>query len=893
MITQRKPSSYLFLLLLAGVLASGGVGCGDDGAVGAGPDGRPDVETPDDGDADDGVPLPPDEPPSAPVETLEDQLRELGIDVDAVKAEGRRLDQETEVGEQWAPLGQAPRLAPKEVFLVGAEDAIWRDSDASTPDIPGPRSLFVEMFDEDRGRLAPATTFVRYETGSRAPVLGSRPDNSGVRPGSQATRTAAAADFDGDGREEAMILRARELPDSWAIAGDFIEDDEAFDGSELAFGGFKPIGRSPVRDVAAAAGDVSGDGKPDLLFAFLKDDYFAVHPLPGNGDGTFDQRAGGGTGIIELEPTSGTRSLEMAVGNLDWDPQLETVVLVRTWDDTLDVGEPSGHVRWFLYDDLSTDPLRPTVREEGIVMLPAVGGGNSDAVTADVTLGDFDGDGVDEVAFAGLTRFRFDCAEDDYGVVVLDDLPREMKPVAFGAFAEVKPGCAGGTALPGLVYEVMANALEWDGDHPKELQVNELLLDVEGDEVVTLGSVDALPRASERHFSEASQSIVTADVTKDGLDEVISFSNHDGTLRFRGRARDADGEVAPFAFELPYSAGEERAPVLVPFDNDLDGHSLRYVAGSHRVELSEPIVHAVLAAPPCSAELGQDLDECTTTWGRAQASGSEQSRTTTGTASATVGITVGTGFGPFSFEASYEATVETWTSATTGTAYELTYTIDYTTHGRDAVVFTSIPYDVYEYEIVGSPRADEVGERLAFFFPRRPVTRPVSVRYFNDRVRPGGLLIDERVVSHEWGDPTTYRGADGMREVRAIVEGRQPGDAFAFLSNGPRDVGASQTTVGVSIEVAETNFVEDGQGVSHSHSVSLTGGVVMASVSVGEEESSAIRTSISEATTFSGSVPGVNDDAFGYAFGMFTYIARVTAEDGGVQAFPVIDYWVE
>lgn len=890
-LARELPHRLLGALL--GALTLVGVGCGDDGGLAAGPG----DEVPDGGAPDAGNPLPPDEPPSAPIETLEDQLRELGVDVDGTRAEGRRLDAETVAAEDWAPLGPAPRLAPRELFMVGVDDDSWVDASHTPPLTYGPRSMIVELWDEDLRRIAPKTTFLRTERSRHAPTLGPRPDGGGTNPGSRATRAATAGDFDGDGKEEAVVLVARELAgvEGSSLEGAMFDDTAAFEAPRSALASLRRnMGRSPVRDLAAVAGEFDGDGRDDVVVAWVKDGFRGIMLLRGDGRGALLDGHGPGLNEEGIGTAGGTTSVELARGNVDWDPELETLMLLREWHPTLTDGAPRGHVVWWLYDDFAGAEGRATELARGTLELPsATYATDAQAVTADAVLADLDGDGLDEIAFAGLTAVDLGCEPSEYGVRVLDDLARDLAPIAERAWGAVNPACvAGSEGSPGVVYEVMANAVQWDGDHPLELQVNDDVLKIAGRGLDPVGSVEVLPRASEDPFSLATHHVVAADVTNDGLDEVLWYSTRDGVLRIVGHRRDEDGVVRSFREDLPYAGGERRAPVLVPLDDDMDGHALRYIPGSHRVELSEPIVHAVLAAPPCAAELGQDLGECTTTWGRSTTTGSEQSQTTTGTASATVGISVGGGFGPFTFEASYAATVEAWASATMGEAYELTYTIDYSTHGRDAVVFTSIPYDVYEYEIVGSKDADEIGERLAFFFPRRPVTRPVSVRYFNDRVRPGGLRIDERVLAHTAGDPTTYRTADELAELEAEILGRQ-GAPRAFLKNGPRDVGTASTTVGVAIEVAQTRFVEEAHGASLTHTVSMTGGVGFAEMSVGAEASAAIRTSMSETTSFAAAVPGVNEELYGYAFGMLTYMARAQAEDGGLQTFQVVDYWVE
>src|SRR5262249_31593377 len=149
------------------------------------------------------------------------------------------------------------------------------------------------------------------------------------------------------------------------------------------------------------------------------------------------------------------------------------------------------------------------------------------------------------------------------------------------------------------------------------------------------------------------------------------------------------------------------------------------------------------------------------------------------------------------------------------------------TYGRDAVVFTSFPYDVYDYAIVSSDVPALVGKTMSIMLPRSPVTRIVSRTYFNARVPDGGLRIDERVLKHTPGDVHSYMSLLEKNQLKERVLAGAFGSPM-FLESARKTVGEGHTNTSTEIELSQENFNTQAVGVSRSYSVSLTAGVAVA-----------------------------------------------------------------
>lgn len=873
----------------AAVGADSGTGDAGTGTDDGGTEGDAGTEE-DAGTGDAGTGLPPEEPPTKTVTTLEEQLQELGVNVAAIQASPRRLDDQVSAPDSWSPLGMRARLAPKELLVAGVgHDCVDRDS--STPDNGGLRVMALELYDQTLPGFRPAIECTRYERGAFEPNFGPHPDGSRTQPGSQSSRTIVTGDFDNDGLDEGIVFNADFRPSAnpagWWISGYQLEHR----GAEIHKAvGYRSMGTLPIVDMEAIAGDFNGDGRDDVMLGFIRGTALRLRPMLQTAAGEFDERF-----AIEshsIEELTGTVSLTMAAGNLDLDPQHEFVVLVRALSTTATTAGPSGEVRYFIFDDMAPNDQALTLLSSGTLTYSDPQTGTTRGfLVADVALGDFDGDGIDELAYTGLAGFAPDGSPcDPYTFVyrVLDDLAHGGGELTTKVIREGSPACSS-TSDPGIIYEVMALSLDHDGDYTRELLANERIFKLVGRELVQQATVPGvIGQRSSNHVSEATIAIAAADVSNDGRAEVLVYSTHDSALRMTGK---------DFSRTISFN-DQGNHPLLSPFDTDVDGSTVVYVPGSHRVVLTEPIIHAVLAAPPYDVALGQDPLNAVTSYGTGTSSGSSQETTISFSAGAMMGLSVGGGFGPI--ELSLETTVQldTWVDKTQGTSYEVTHTDTYETAGRDAVVFTSFPYDVYDYRIVSSDIAANVGQLLSIMLPRTPSTRIVSRTYFNARVPDGGLKIDERVLRHTEGDLSSYMSSAEKLELKNRVSSGSYGSKL-FLESIRKTVGEGDTNSTTGIDLSTERFHSEAVGFSRTHEVAFTGGAVMAGFSIGEGEENSVSSSAGQSTSVSGTVPSITVDDSGnpdavYDYGMFTYMQRFgpTGDSAG-QLFQVINYWVD
>lgn len=853
--------------------------------------------------------LPPEQPPTAPVTTVNDQLRELGINVSGIQGQPRRLDSQLSVQGDWAPLGMRARLAPMELVGAGIGDDC-ADLDDSTPNTPGPRTVAIEIWDEAVDRVQPAKECHRIETGN---VTGSDPDSSRAQPGTLSTRTLVSGDFDGDGLDEGGTLRFRPVTNGDGTTTWWLRSARIKHGARGTFAslvGDRPVGTLPVRDSDAVGGDVDGDGSDDVVVGLLKDSYFALIAYPQIAPGQFDER--GGLNQVDLAAPAGTRSLVMTAGNLDLDPALETVVVLRTLQAGTAGGPPTGEVRYWVYDNL---PLTATGNARYTFPLLASGTltytdpttqATRPWLTADAVVGDLDGDGLGELAFTGIGAFPASEGCDPYTYVtrVLDDRAHGAGVMATRVETASSPACTS-TSDPGILYEVYAQALDYDGDYTRELLANERLLALRsldtggwtlepkrvGSTQTLVDFKDLIPSRPSEHVSEATFAFAVGDVNNDGRQDVLAYSAYDSVLRMRG--------MGGFTSQLGFnSSAGSTYPLLAPFDSDLDGSTVVYVPGSHRVELTEPVIHAVLAAPPYQPEFGQEPLDATSSYGRSTSSGSSSETTLSFNVSASFGLKAGASVGPLEFSVEAKTTLDTWVDETTGTAYTTTFTDTYQTAGRDAVVFTSFPYDLYDYRIVASDKAALIGQTMVIMLPRTPVTRIVSREYFNARVPDGHLRIDERVLKHTPGNVRSYMTWAERGELKGRVQGGAFGSPL-FLESARKTVGQGTTSTTTEIELSQENFHTQAVGVSRSYGVALTAGVAVAEFSVGSGEENSVTVSAGQSTLVSSTVPSITVDDTAqpnavYDWGMVTYMQRLspTGTSSG-QVFQVVNFWVE
>ena len=331
--------------------------------------------------------------------------------------------------------------------------------------------------------------------------------------------------------------------------------------------------------------------------------------------------------------------------------------------------------------------------------------------------------------------------------------------------------------------------------------------------------------------------------------------------------------------------------MLVALNVDKDSMVAKAVPNTYRYTMSEPIIVAALAGPPCFDDLSQNVDACGTSFGEGTSTGEEEELQVTVSVSASIGMKL-TGGALAQSELTAKANFHCAGSNVESSAYELEKTVVYATDPlEDAVVFTAIPYDQFTYEVVQHNDPSMNGKEVSINLPRTPITLLVERSYFNDAQAPGALLVDESVFQHTIGDPTSYRSVaqcDQLIDQLQIDHGREA------LMNGPVHVGQGGGSTEISIDVSRPTSTGNSHEVGFDIELELVGATVLGGFSVGASRTASFSWSHGSSNHYTGGVGNFADGndfaAHSYGYGTLTYVHEDAATR---QQFEVIDYWVE
>jgi hypothetical protein len=345
------------------------------------------------------------------------------------------------------------------------------------------------------------------------------------------------------------------------------------------------------------------------------------------------------------------------------------------------------------------------------------------------------------------------------------------------------------------------------------------------------------------------------------------------------------GPIERPVFEPFESVGIEfnAIPLVVPANVDHDTAVLEYSPVQSSLVFSEPVVVAAIAAPPCRDGAGQNVEACTSSYGRADSLETGVERSVTLSASVMAGFSVEDRTftqSEFDLEVSSKLTLTHKQSATYTTEKSISYT---TGSLEDAVVFTSIPYDRYVYTYVSHPDPEAVGEQLVVSVPREPVTLMVERSFYNEHAVEGAPKIDDEVFRHAAGEPASYPSPADKNETLDRFGGMELGAVSVDQGSGEKELG---------IEVGAEFGTELSMSLSTEFALATTVGGVQFGFTLGREDELGLSISGGSTTSFAGTVGAIDRDHFGeqrYSFGLFTYVHELP--DG--RAFDVVNYWVE
>jgi len=852
---------------------------------------------------------------------VDGSLQALGVDTGFTN----RVDEYAEgLPDDFTPLGRSCQFAKTdELFMINVHVGVA--APGGDVEYLDDGVIFSDLVDDDSGVVRFGVTDVV----SPAPVwqtdTSGHPQLNGSGLGAQAHRSAVATDLDADGIDEIAVAyldldapaRANEI---WLEVIDKMT--ETGDSS----GVFSIADIADVTDVSAVAGDFDGDGQGDVAVGWATTDSVGVVIATRQQDGTF------ATQDVTLPQFSKSRddaalSLELAAGNLDFDAGDELVVVVNQ-----SFGSPTdGTTNYWVLDDGNAG-FAPRITNANLIIQAD---GTHLAKQTDVAVGDIDADGRDEVIFAGMEYFLTDsCDAVSHLLLAMEDMADQDNPlgvISAKHYEEtwvVGGGCSAVTDKL-LARTLLLNTIDIDGDGVDEIQVARRFYEdfAHADPWTPAGPADnpyMLPDRAFRHdqnqsggtVADATSQVVVGDFNGDGRQDLatyIQWRNKISVYGLIGPAADTATFEEYLTVPTSFNNGQSIVfPILVPCNVDIDGLALKYSDGSYALVFTEPVLIAALAAAPCANGIGQNVDDCVTSYGQSESQDIGVDGTITVSASVFVGgeakIPV------FDVGVETEQRVTASASFSAGRSYSLEETVEFTTGPiEDTVVFTTIPVDQYTYTVLSHPDPTLVGSKVTINLPRSPITLQVTREFYNSHVPAGSFQVGSNVFQHTPGNIDSYPtegDADALIDTGGLAHLGPLGElvdaageaigpiAGTLLGNGLKSsrttsVGQGSGSTSTEIRFSQSTSYRAGAEIAYEKEIAVSGGVGKVGVAVGGSVEAGISWGGSTSTIYRGSVGSIDAENFasnGYSFGLFTYIYNYG--NPAAQQFEVVNYWV-
>ena len=814
------------------------------------------------------------------------QLQQFNIDTSATP----RADKDgNSLPGDFSPLGASFDMnRTDELFLLGIELETATTSAA-----------FIEL---RATSTSPSTRFATDELNIPnfvdTPWSGNSVNNFAI---AQTVRASTNADLDNDGLEETIVVYRIEEEGAARLKITRFADAEAnfaaMDGGTLAF-------IDDVADISVTAGDYDGDGDDEIVIALSKPSSIEIM-FVSFANGMFSIDAGAGKTILSGLENATLNSI-LTTGNIDYDNSEEFALVVSEF-----VNSDVGISRYYLFDDKHTSYAQIA---SSAVQAPNEIGVMQTAVVADVSLGDIDGDGLDEIVFAGLTNISSGGGCKAYGhlLFALDDKTHQLANLGSKYFEYSFKNCPSYAAWK-LRY-LHVNTVDLDGDNVAEIQANQFVFNNFKDsapwtDLYTMPQEVMFDNNGFGFFDKSTSAIEAGDVTGDGRKDIIIYNQSlsgDNKLIVWG-----DHQVNGFSMlaSIPVKFKNSQTkihPIIVAVNADKDGPVLKYTDAEYRFVFTEPVLIAALAAAPCAENIGQVIDDCRTRYGTAS--------TVSVDAEAALTLSAGVHVGAkgevkvFGIGAELEAIKETTVSVTGSilAAYSLEQSVIFTSGPlQDSVIFTTIPLDQYTYTIVSHPIPEMVGQQVVISLPRKPITIMANRDFYNQTVDSDGLSIGSNVFQHTPGDLDSYPTATDKDRITAqyfdtlfdVVQNPPAAllDALSVLElkSDLQTVDQGSGSREVTLQVNQAFGVGVGSEVSRELRVSGTALGRVTGFTVGASASASLSISRGTSTIYAGSVGAIDAGNFAnnvYSYGLFAYTFK---DQASAQEFEVINYWVE
>lgn len=342
---------------------------------------------------------------------------------------------------------------------------------------------------------------------------------------------------------------------------------------------------------------------------------------------------------------------------------------------------------------------------------------------------------------------------------------------------------------------------------------------------------------------------------------------------------DADSKTLNRSDPVIRSVASHQSLALSGDDFDCDGCRLRYDGNKYQ-QLPDPIVLAILAAPPTKTGITQDGPASSVNY-----------TISTGSAHAfeyknmiSASFAAGVDFKLLGQEAEVSAKIKGDVEWSTRTEDSVDSSAEFTAgYDHDVVVFTGTLHMVYEYVILVAADPSAVGTIMTINVPLATKTYKwtrelVESTFGKDTVIPAGLL------THNIGDPSSYKRHDDASALLNSYEG---------WDGGHVTVGQGSGTNGVTLALDHKVDSDKGWSLGGELEARVKLGPATIAATVGYDHTWLYTNTTSSGTSYNGTIADITgrSDYFqwGYDVGLFVY---GYAQDNHAS-FQVVDFWTD
>ncbi len=325
-----------------------------------------------------------------------------------------------------------------------------------------------------------------------------------------------------------------------------------------------------------------------------------------------------------------------------------------------------------------------------------------------------------------------------------------------------------------------------------------------------------------------------ADINKDGKPEIM------GLIFYHGRSPSGKDQFfmdgikngdwvssgAKHLYKYPKETDFDQVYMNFAFPN-VDNDSLVVSYDRHELRYTNPIVIATIASPPY---WDGNESEGSTSFGYANTTSSTVSTENTISAGLSIGFEWESPAGTYG--ASVKANLTKSMNCGISTTTEVSESWGYQTQrGQDMVVYTTIPFDVYYYNIISSPDPKAIGTQMQISVPRDLVTMNCELDYYNEN---NGDAKDIK-MHHTKGKPFTYYtkaekdsfeskgGNNGLFGKKMMRVGIGGGKVTLELSKDQITEKSKGHSVEVSVEVeGKAGYATAGVNAGYAHDYNYT-----------------------------------------------------------------------